>query len=236
MHTYPKIILSIPQQIQSYIEAGMKVSSRQEAETALETIGYYRLRGYCYHLYDNEKKQYRDGTNFSDIISLYRFDVKLSHLIFEMLSAIEVALRVRLTESLLTYGDSLILNDPAVFADKKLYWKNMGNISAEIARSNDVFIRHNFNKHEGQIPLWAAVEVMSFGTLSKTIKNLKTGEGTAYAKFAEFYKYKTQRGNFVKPDKKMLSSWIYAVSILRNMCAHNSRIYNRAINTTPDII
>ena len=49
-------------------------------------------------------------------------------------------------------------------------------------------IRHNFNKHEGQIPLWAAVEVMSFGTLSKTIKNLKTGEGTAYAKFAEFYK------------------------------------------------
>lgn len=97
-------------------------------------------------------------------------------------------------------------------------------------------IRHNFNKHEGQIPLWAAVEVMSFGTLSKTIKNLKTGEGTAYAKFAEFYKYKTQRENFVKPDKKMLSSWIYAVSILRNMCAHNSRIYNRAINTTPDII
>lgn len=87
--------------------------SRQEAEAALETIGYYRLRGYCYHLYDNEKKQYRDGTNFSDIISLYRFDEKLSHLIFEMLSAIEVALRVRLTESLLTYGDSLILNDPA---------------------------------------------------------------------------------------------------------------------------
>ena len=113
MHTYPKTILSIPQQIQSYIEAGMKVPSRQEAETALETIGYYRLRGYCYHLYDNEKKQYWDGTNFSDIISLYRFDEKLSHLIFEMLSAIEVALRVRLTESLLTYGDSLILNDPA---------------------------------------------------------------------------------------------------------------------------
>ena len=210
MHTYPKTILSIPQQIQSYIEAGMKVPSRQEAESGLETIGYYRLRGYCYHLYDNEKKQYRDGTTFSDIISLYRFDEKLSHLIFEMLSAIEVALRVRLTESLLTYGDPLILNDPAVFADKKLYWKNMGNISAEIARSNDVFIRHNFNKHEGQIPLWAAVEVMSFGTLSKTIKNLKTGEGTAYAKLAEFYKHKTQRGNFVKPDKKMLSSWIYA--------------------------
>lgn len=31
MHTYPKTILSIPQQIQSYIEAGMKVPSRQEA-------------------------------------------------------------------------------------------------------------------------------------------------------------------------------------------------------------
>ena len=34
----------------------------------------------------------------------------------------------------------------------------------------------------------------------------------------------------------MLSSWIHAVTVLRNMCAHNSRIYNRAINTTPELI
>ena len=29
----------------------------------------------------------------------------------------------------------------------------------------------------------------------------------------------------------MFSSWIQAVSVLRNLCAHHSRIYNRTIST-----
>lgn len=34
----------------------------------------------------------------------------------------------------------------------------------------------------------------------------------------------------------MFASWVQGVSILRNMCAHNSRIYNRTIHTTPEIL
>ena len=34
----------------------------------------------------------------------------------------------------------------------------------------------------------------------------------------------------------MFTSWVQGVSILRNMCAHNSRIYNRTIHTTPTIL
>ena len=34
----------------------------------------------------------------------------------------------------------------------------------------------------------------------------------------------------------MFASWVQAVSVLRNMCAHNSRIYNRSIHTTPEIL
>lgn len=33
----------------------------------------------------------------------------------------------------------------------------------------------------------------------------------------------------------MFASWVQGVSILRNMCAHNARIYNRTIHTTPEI-
>lgn len=105
MHQYPKTILSIQQQIQSYIDAGMDVPSQDEAEEALTTIGYYRLRGYSYHLYDNTTKKYQPNTKFSDVLSLYQFDTALSQLAFSMLSSIEVALRVRLKESLLVYGD-----------------------------------------------------------------------------------------------------------------------------------
>ncbi len=236
MRQYPKQILTVQQQIQTYIDSGMEIASVDEVEKALKTVGYYRLRGYSFQLYDNASKKYLEGTKFEEIIKLYNFDQELSLIIFAMLSKIEVALRVRLTEALLIYNDSLVLQDSAIFKDKKTYWQNSSTVASEIARSNDVFIKHNFKKHEGEIPLWAAVEVMSFGTLSKIVKNLKTGKESAYSVLAENYKYTSTKGNLVKPSMQMLSSWIHAVAVLRNMCAHNSRIYNRTIHTTPEII
>ena len=236
MHPYPKQIFSLQQQIQSYVDAGMIMDPADDIPGVLTRIGYYRLRGYCFHLYDNSSKKYQPGTKFSDVVLLYNFGVELSHLLFGMLTSIEVALRARFSEALLTYGDALILSDPSIFADKQLYWKNMGAIASEIARSNDVFIKHNFDNHNGQIPLWAVVEILSFGTLSKLIKNMEASSGAAYSILAGYYKYKTANGNLVSPSQKMLSSWIHSVSVLRNMCAHSGRIYNRSINTTPELL
>lgn len=236
MYQYPKQILTIAQQVQSYIDAGMVITSRADVENALKSVGFYRLRGYSFHLYDNATKKYVPGTKFEDIIKLYLFDRELSGLIFSMISKIEVSLRVRLVESLLIHGDPLVLQDSSIFKDKKLYWQNMSTVASEIARSNDVFIKHNFDNHDGEVPVWAAVEVLSFGTLSKIIKNLKTGIGSSYSILAANYQYKTKKGNWVNPSQKMFASWIQGISVLRNMCAHNSRIYNRTIHTTPEIL
>ena len=214
----------------------MEISCRADVEKALKTIGYYRLRGYSFQRYNNATKKYIPGTKFEDIIKLYYFDQELSRKLFSMISKIEVALRVRLVDALLIHGDGLILQDSSIFKEKKTYWNNMSTIASEIARSNDVFIKHNFDKHEGEIPVWAVVEVLSFGTLSKIIKNLKSGPGSAYAVLMEHYKYVSQKGNSVKPSQKMFKSWVQAVAVLRNMCAHNSRVYNRTIHTAPEIL
>ena len=236
MYQYPKQILTIQQQIQSYIDAGMEFDSIDNVEKALKTIGYYRLRGYSFQLYDNSTKKYIEGTKFEDILKLYYFDQELSDIIFSMISKIEVALRVCLVDALLVHKDALILKDSSIFKNKKMYWQNMSTISSEIARSTDVFIKHNFDNHEGEIPVWAVVEVISFGTLSKLIKNLKTGIGSAYSILADNYKYISKKDRLVKPSQNMLTSWVQSVSILRNMCAHNARIYNRTIHTTPELI
>ena len=236
MYQYPKQILTITQQVQSYINAGMTITTYKDVEEALKSIGFYRLRGYSFHLYDNSTKKYVPGTKFDDILKLYQYDQEISILIFSMISKIEVALRVRLVEALLVHGDALILQDSSIFKEKKMYWQNMSAIASEIARSNDVFIRHNFDKHEGEVPVWARVEVLSFGTLSKIIKNLKTGPGSVYSILAANYQYISKKGNVVTPSQKMFASWVQGVSVLRNMCAHNSRIYNRTIHTTPEIL
>ena len=208
MYQYPKQILTITQQVQSYINAGMTITSYKDVEEALKSIGFYRLRGYSFHLYDNSTKKYVPGTKFDEILKLYQYDQEISILIFSMISKIEVALRVRLVEALLVHGDALILQDSSIFKEKKMYWQNMSAIASEIARSNDVFIRHNFDKHEGEVPVWARVEVLSFGTLSKIIKNLKTGPGSVYSILAANYQYISKKGNVVTPSQKMFASWV----------------------------
>ena len=74
MYQYPKQILTIEQQVQSYVDAGMEITSYEDVEKVLKTIGFYRLRGYSFHLYDNTTKKYVAGTKFKDIIKLYQFD------------------------------------------------------------------------------------------------------------------------------------------------------------------
>lgn len=236
MYNYPKPYLSESELIQKLIDSGMAIPSLSEAEEALSTIGYYRLRGYCYHLYNYSTNRYIEGTNFSDILKLYRFDTELSHLLFSYLSQIEIALRVRFVHAFQPMQDVLVLNDPSIFKDKEWYWKNQSTIAGEIARSDDVFILHNYKQYDGAIPLWATVEILSFGMLSKLIKNLKTGSDSAFSRVAQFYKYTNQRGNWITPSQDILTSWIRATSVLRNICAHNSRIYNRSINTYPQLI
>ena len=92
MYRYPKQILTIAQQIQSYIDAGMIITSRSDVEKTLKSVGFYRLRGYSFHLYDNATKKYVSGTKFEDVLKLYHFDQEISALIFSMISKIEVAL------------------------------------------------------------------------------------------------------------------------------------------------
>lgn len=234
MYQYPKNIQSSAQLLQKWANAGMEINEADNALEVLDRIGYYRLKGYAFHLIDKTTGKFQQDTTFASVVSLYQFDTKLSHLVFSFLSSIEVTLRARLVNALLVNDDALILNDPFFFENKEKYWKNQSTIAFEIARSNDVFIKHNYNNHDGAIPLWATVEVMSFGTLSKVIKNLKS-RNVSYAMLVAPYKIISANGNMVAPSKKMFTSWIQAVAVMRNICAHNSRIYNRVINAIPEL-
>ena len=138
MYQYPKQILTIEQQVQSYVDAGIKITSQEDVKKALKSIGFYRLRGYSFQLYDNDAKKYVPGTKFEDIIKLYQFDQELSALVFSMISKIEVALRVRLVEALLIHGEPLVLQDSSIFKEKKRYWQNMASIESPFGY---IFIR-----------------------------------------------------------------------------------------------
>lgn len=119
MYKYPKKIMSIDEQIQSYKTAGMKFKKLETVRLALETIGFYRLRGYIYPSYDNSNKNFRNEIWFEDILMIYEFDQRLSIILFDMIKKIEVVLRCRLVDAILVYKDALIVHDSSIFEDKK---------------------------------------------------------------------------------------------------------------------
>jgi abortive infection bacteriophage resistance protein len=58
MYQYPKNFLSVTQLVQKLKDAGMTINSQDEAEVALTTIGYYRLKSYSFHRIDPTTKKY----------------------------------------------------------------------------------------------------------------------------------------------------------------------------------
>ncbi|WP_454942108.1 Abi family protein [Corynebacterium argentoratense] len=85
----------------------------------LNNVSYYRLSGYwCgYRVLppDTDPKNpqrldsFVSGTSFSDVVALYEFDRKLRTLVHNALERIEVALRARVGELLLSKGKDTIL-------------------------------------------------------------------------------------------------------------------------------
>lgn len=69
MKPYPKNIYQTAALIQKYKDAGLVITDDQKVETALNEIGFYRLRGYSFHLYDNATKKYINLRNYFYICS-----------------------------------------------------------------------------------------------------------------------------------------------------------------------
>lgn len=87
--------------------------------------------------------------------------------------------------------------------------------------SKSPFVR-NFrtNYKDGKIPMYALVELFSFGTLSKFFKNMKNPDKKAVASIYNVgYTY--------------FESWIESIAFVHNLCAHYGRLYNAKLAKTP---
>ena len=189
----------------------------------LSRVSYYRIvKAYSITLKENGK--YIEGTTFKNIVELYLFDMEFRHILFSLIEHIEVYLRAVITNYFsLKYGN---------FGYKSLsnYKKNnyqigiLKELEKEINRNKKSPFIQNFkeNYEGGEIPLYAAIEVASFGTLSKMYKNMKNSDKKAISTtFGVDYIY--------------LESWIENLAYVRNICAHYGRLYGSKLTKTPKL-
>ena len=215
--------IDVSKQIENLISLGLEIEDKNYAESLLNRVSYYRLIK-AYSITLKEDGKYIDGTTFENIVDLYLFDMELRHILFSLIEYIEVYLRAVITNYFsLKYGN-FGHKDISNYKKKNFQKSTIKGLEREIKRNKKSLFINNFEKNYegGEIPFYAAIEVASFGTLSKMYKNMENDDKKEIAK--EF-----------DVDYIYLESWIENLSYVRNICANYGRLYGAKLTKTPKL-
>lgn len=226
---YNKPPLPVDKQADLLIDRGLKGISKQDLISKLKYINYYRLRGYTYTYQNNSvpDSPFYESVKWEYIWNDYVFDSKLRNLLTEALGHIEVAIRTQLElEMSLDYGSRWYTDSKLCF-DEELFQKNLDELNKHWDRSREIFKEHYEKDYDNSLPppAWMIFETTTFGTVSKIYSNL---EATISAKtrIAEYF-------GFTKSSTKVFISWMQHLNLVRNICAHYSRLFSRSFIVKP---
>jgi abortive infection bacteriophage resistance protein len=225
---------SIADQITLLKQRGMLFRNEAQATHFLSNISYYRLKGYWWDTQtDKTLHLFQPNTYFEDIIERYNFDRHLRLILFDAIERIEIALRTKMIYHLsLIYGGLWYL-DPSLFETttinvngvvKTIHQNCLDELRKDFNRSHEIFIKDHKSRYPNQdADSWKTLEVASMGTLSKLYKAIKhqLPEKTVIAK---------EMGLNLHSE---LSSWLEAITYVRNIVAHHSRLWSRNMVKTP---
>lgn len=212
---------------------GMTFNDKQIARQYLGSISYFRLKYYWIDMVDAETDDFKQEVSFESVIERYELDKRLRLILFDAIDTLEVGLRTKIITVLSLATDSgLWYLDKNLFENKAYHDDFVLELKYEFARSTDPFAREYIREHEqwneksphGDNPdAWMIFETATFGTLSKMYKNLKAQSPLKSVIANEFGMYST----------KEFSSWLEAISVLRNVIAHHSRLWFRIFSKKP---
>jgi abortive infection bacteriophage resistance protein len=223
---------------------GLRFDNWAAAHTHLEHIGYYRFTGYLRPFKVGgtgvDAENFKSGTKFEDVHDRYIFDRKLRILILEAVEKIEIAARSAISDSVACRHGPHWYMDKDLFSRPNYYHRTqkfdvagwhaafLDDVKRQIGHNEpqrrDVFVKHYYDTYDDpeMPPCWMVFEVITFGSISQCLKFLKSPEcGAVCKKFGLSH--------------QIISSWLHAISYVRNLCAHHSRLWNRVLTIKPTI-
>lgn len=220
-------------QLRKLRSRGLVIANGSRAKRILEMENYYNLiNGYkalfLDKSYTGSDEQYLPGTKFEEIYSLYLFDRELRNIFIRYILELENNIKSIVAHDFSSkYGHDNYMKishfDTSVKKwEKKTTAQKVGevsdlisNLQREISRQlskNNPMISHYMLEY-GYVPLWVLVNTLTLGTIST------------------FYSYLSQKDQndigkhfSLKPEE--MSSFLQVLTIYRNACAHDERLYN----------
>jgi abortive infection bacteriophage resistance protein len=234
---FAKPALGLEEQAILLASRGLVFENWGDSFDHLQHIGYYRFTGYLHPFKaggNGGAEYYKAGTTFNLVHDRYVFDRRLRMLVLEAVEKIEIAGRAAISNSVASRHGPHWYLDKANFGRPGFYHRHekfdvdawhadfINDLKRQVghnqASRRDIFIKHYYSAydHPEMPPCWMIFEVISFGSISQCFKFLKHPEyGDVCGKFGL--------------NHQILSSWLHAISYVRNLCAHHSRLWNRVL-------
>ncbi|MCJ8269295.1 MAG: Abi family protein, partial [Psychrosphaera sp.] len=106
------------------------------------------------------------------------------------------------------------------FKDPWSHQKKLAKVTNTFKESGEVFVKHYRDKYTNPFlpPIWAMVETLTFGELSQWFSN--TADASIKKSIAK---------QFGLPTVEIMQSVMQSLSLIRNICAHHGRLWNRRL-------
>jgi abortive infection bacteriophage resistance protein len=202
---------------------GLVIDDEDKCLDFLRSVNYYRLSAYLLPFKQNDNT-YFPNTTFQRVYRIYEFDRKLRALLFSVIEEIELYLRAQLAYySAHTHG-ALAYLEPSYYGNNHDHERFMSAIKTAIREhKNTPVVKHHKAVYDGLFPIWGIVDFLSMGNLSYFYADWLIEDKKYIAK--ELF-------NTTYP---FLDSWMKCLTVLRNRCAHYSRLYYTLFTDKPRI-
>ena len=225
--SYNKTYQSPSYLVRLLLKRGLAIRDIPKAERYLSTISYYRLSAYMHPLLTSPKSahKFKQGSNFEQVMVMYRFDKKLRLLLFNEIEKIEIALRtVILHECTLLFNDPFWITNSSNYSNESKYKNTIARIDREIEASHEEFIIHFKDTYTDKYPpAWMLSEILPLGVLTNIFANLRNPQAR---------KRVALRFGLQPP---VFNSWVTIITLTRNSCCHHARVWNKQNSIMPSL-
>lgn len=203
----------------------MQIEDDSKALHLLQHISYFRLSGYWFPLLRDKKNHvFKENATFNTAFKLYCFDRQLRQMVLSEIEKIEVAIRAKTVYVKAEKHGPFWFQNQNLFYNLEIHANTLLKIGDEFKRGDEEFIVAFRKKYSNPLPSsWMTMEISSFGTLSMIYKNLKPG------------KEKRAIAHHFGLADSVFETWLHSIVYLRNVCAHHTRLWNRAMSIRPQI-
>ncbi|GGY01884.1 ABC transporter permease [Litchfieldella qijiaojingensis] len=218
---YDKPALTYVEQLARLKQRGMQVGDEPRALHYLAHLNYYRLAAYWLPFEeDHDSHRFRQGACFETILDHYLFDRELRLLLLDAIERVEVSVRGHFAYQIGRRHGAHSLLQSNLFKDsgRWCYRNGLAGLLRDVQNNREIFIKHFRDQYEEPLPpIWAVVEIMSFGQLSKWMDHLAHRED------------RNAISRVYGLDERLLISFLHHLSVVRNHCAHHARLWNREL-------